>query len=116
MLFCGIGETALDTLLGALNLPSVSPTKLRERDRQRDREREADIALEAVVYETCQKALREKKGRQGNTHNLGDFHFKQMKALMLISIFKIILFVRRTITVILESLAVKSQQCRGCQF
>lgn len=59
MFFCGIGKTAaLNTLIGASNLPSVSPTTLKER------EREAGIAFEAVADETYCQAQLEKKGKQ----------------------------------------------------
>ncbi|XP_062605184.1 uncharacterized protein LOC134266976 [Saccostrea cucullata] len=61
ILFCGIGETVVNTLLCALDLPSVSPTTLKKR------EREAGIALEAVADDTCQDALREEKDRCENS-------------------------------------------------
>lgn len=57
MLFCGIGETTINSLLGALNLPSVSKTTLKKR------EREAGIAFEEVAYESCCEALLEEKSR-----------------------------------------------------
>lgn len=56
MLFCGIGETTMNSLLGALNLPSVTKTTLK-------REREAGIAFEEVAYESCCEALLEEKSR-----------------------------------------------------
>lgn len=57
MLFCGIGETTINSLLGALNLPSVTKTTLKKR------EREAGIAFEEVAYESCCEALLEEKSR-----------------------------------------------------
>lgn len=57
MLFCGIGETTINSLLGALNLPSVTKTTLKRR------EREAGIAFEEVAYESCCEALMEEKSR-----------------------------------------------------
>ncbi|XP_048743376.1 uncharacterized protein LOC125656832 isoform X3 [Ostrea edulis] len=55
MLFCGIGETAINALLAALNLPSVTPTTLKRR------EREAGVAFEAVADATCQNAILNEK-------------------------------------------------------
>lgn len=57
MLFCGIGETTINSLLGALNLPSVTKNTLKKR------EREAGIAFEEVAYESCCEALLEEKSR-----------------------------------------------------
>lgn len=57
MLFCGIGETAINALLAALNLPSVTPTTLKRR------EREAGVAFEAVADATCQNAILNEKNR-----------------------------------------------------
>lgn len=57
MLFCGIGETTVNSLLGALNLPSVTKTTLKKK------EREAGIAFEEVAYESCCEALLEEKSR-----------------------------------------------------
>lgn len=57
MLFCGIGETTINSLLGALNLPSVTKTTLKKR------EREPGIAFEEVAYESCCEALLEEKSR-----------------------------------------------------
>lgn len=57
MLFCGIGDTTLNSLLGALNLPSVTKTTFKRR------KREAGIAFEEVAYESCYEALMEEKSR-----------------------------------------------------
>lgn len=42
MIFCGIGESVVNTLLAVLNLPTIFPTTLKRRDR------EARLAFEAV--------------------------------------------------------------------
>lgn len=42
MIFCGIGESVVNTLLSVLNLPTIFPTTLKRRDR------EARLAFEAV--------------------------------------------------------------------
>lgn len=57
ILFCGIGDTEINSLLGALNLPSVTKTTLKRR------EREAGIAFKEVAYESCCEALMEEKSR-----------------------------------------------------
>lgn len=57
MLFCGIGETTINSLLVALNLPSVTKTTLKKR------EREEGIAFEEVANESCCEALLEEKSR-----------------------------------------------------
>ncbi|XP_062617449.1 uncharacterized protein LOC134279113 [Saccostrea cucullata] len=51
MIFCGIGESVVNNLLAALNLPNISPTTLKRR------EREAGSAFEAVATETCSDAI-----------------------------------------------------------
>lgn len=52
MIFCGIGESVVNTLLAVLNLPTIFPTTLKRR------EREARLTFEAVTNETCNKACR----------------------------------------------------------
>lgn len=57
MYFCGIGETAVNTFLGALNLPCFPHNTEK-------RERVAGVAFGAVADETCCEALLEEKSRQ----------------------------------------------------
>lgn len=37
LLFCGLGETAINNLFAAINLPHISATTLKRRERERDR-------------------------------------------------------------------------------
>ena len=62
MIFCGIGESIVNNLLAALNLPSISPTTLKKK------EREAGIAFEEVASETCTEALAAEKRRYNIEH------------------------------------------------
>ena len=55
MLFCGLGETVLNNLFAALNLPYVSSTTFKKR------ERETGIVFEAVADKTCDDAILEEK-------------------------------------------------------
>lgn len=57
MILCGIGESIVNNLLAALNLPSISPTTLKKK------EREAGIAFEEVASETRIEALAAEKRR-----------------------------------------------------
>lgn len=57
MYFCGIGETAVNTFLGALNLPCFPHNTENERKRGRS-------SFRAVADETCCEALLEEKSRQ----------------------------------------------------
>ena len=57
MIFCGIGESIVNHSLDALNLPSISPTTLK------NKETEAGIAFEEVASETCIEALAAEKRR-----------------------------------------------------
>lgn len=60
MLFCGLGETAINNLFAAINLPHISATTLKRR------ERETGIVFESVADMTCDDAIAEEK-RQYNT-------------------------------------------------
>ena len=55
MLFCGLGETVLNNLFAALNLPYVSPTTFKKR------QRETGIVFDAVADKTCDDAILEGK-------------------------------------------------------
>jgi hypothetical protein len=57
MIFCGIGESVVNNLLPALNLPSISHSTLKKR------EREAGLAIEAVAHETCSETVDVEKNR-----------------------------------------------------
>lgn len=60
MIFCGIGESIVNNLLAALNLPSISPTTLKKKEREAGI---AGIAFEEVASETCIEALAAEKRR-----------------------------------------------------
>lgn len=57
MLFCGLGETAINNLFAAINLPHISATTLKRR------ERETGIVFESVADRTCDDAIAEEKRR-----------------------------------------------------
>lgn len=60
LLFCGLGETAINNLFAAINLPHISATTLKRR------ERETGIVFESVADMTCDDAIAEEKRRCEN--------------------------------------------------
>ncbi|OWF51627.1 hypothetical protein KP79_PYT11690 [Mizuhopecten yessoensis] len=57
LIYCGIGETTINKILAALNIPKISATTLKRR------EREAGTALESVAETTCDEALQKEQHR-----------------------------------------------------